>query len=84
MSREYVNWLQKQAQTNMTALFRLMQCRTGEQFVAAYNQLLGENIALALMFNGRVAEISKELVDRTAERMTEVAEQTRETKQQAA
>jgi hypothetical protein len=84
MSREYVNWLQKQAQTNMNSLVRLMQCRTGEQFVAAYNQLFGENIALALMLNGRVAEISKEVVDRTAERITEMAEQAQETKQQAA
>jgi hypothetical protein len=84
ISLEYVNWLQKQAQTNMTSLLRLMQCRTAEQLAAAYNQLLGENIALALMLNGRVAEISKEVVDRTAERMAEVVEQTRETKQQAA
>jgi hypothetical protein len=84
ISSEYVNWLQKQAQTNMTSLLRLMQCRTVEQLAAAYNQLLGENIALALMLNGRVAEISKEVVDRTAERMTEVAEQTREAKRQAA
>ena len=44
----------------------------------------GENIALALALNGRLAEISKEVVDRTAERITEVAEQTQQAKKQAA
>jgi hypothetical protein len=83
ISMEYVNWLQKQAQVNVTSLLRLMQCRTAQQLAAAYNQLLGENIALALMLNGRVAEISKEAVDRTAESMTEMAEETRVTQQGA-
>jgi hypothetical protein len=84
ISREYVNWAQNQVQTNTTSLAKMMRSRTPDEFLAAYNQLLGENIALALTLNGRVAEISKQVVDRTAERMTELAEQTQQTKDQAA
>jgi hypothetical protein len=84
ISREYVNWAQNQVQTNTTSLAKMMQSRTPDEFLAAYNQLLGENIALALTLNGRIAEISKQVVDRTAERMTELAQQTQQTKDQAA
>ena len=84
ISLEYVKWLQNQAQANIASLSRIVQCRTADQLLAAYNQLLGENMALALTLNGRVAEISKEVVDRTAERITELAEQTQQAKDQAA
>jgi hypothetical protein len=84
ISQEYVSWAQNQVQTNVTSLARITQCRTPDQLLAAYNQLLGENIALALTLNGRVAEISKQVVDRTAERITELAGQTQQTKDQAA
>jgi hypothetical protein len=84
ISREYVNWAQNQVQTNTTSLAKMMQSRTPDEFLAAYNQLLGENIALALTLNGRVAEISKQVVDRTAERIIKLAEQTQQTKGQAA
>jgi len=84
MSNEYMNWARNQMQTNVSSLVRLMQCRTPDQLLASYNQLLGEHIALALTLNGRLAEISKEVVDRTTERITEVAEQTQQAKKQAA
>jgi Phasin protein len=83
MSKEYMNWARNQMQTSVSSLARFMQCRTPDQLLACYNQLLGENIALALTLNGRLAEISKEVVDRTAERITEVAEQTQAEKQAA-
>jgi hypothetical protein len=84
MSNEYMTWARNQMQTNVSSLARFTQCRTPDQLLACYNQLLGENIALALTLNGRLAEISKEVVDRTAERITEVAEQTQQAKKQAA
>jgi hypothetical protein len=84
MTKEYMNWAQNQMQTNVNSLARFMQCRTPDQLLACSNQLLGESIALALALNGRLAEISKEVVDRTAERITEVAEQTQQAKKQAA
>jgi hypothetical protein len=84
MSNEYMNWARNQMQTNVSSLVRLMQCRTPDQLLACYNQLLGEHIALALTLNGRLAEISKEVVDRTTERITEVVEQTQQAKKQAA
>jgi hypothetical protein len=84
ISLEYMNWARNQAQTNVTSLARIMQCRTPDQLIASYNQFVGENIALALTLNGRVAEISKEVVDRTAERIIETAEQTQQAKDQAA
>jgi hypothetical protein len=61
-----------------------MQSRTPDQLVAAYNQLLGENIALILTLNGRIAEISKKGVDRTVERITDLAEEAELAKDQAA
>jgi hypothetical protein len=84
VSLECMNWARNQAQTNVTSLARIMQCRTPDQLIASYNQFVGENIALALTLNGRVAEISKEVVDRTAERIIEAAEQTQQAKNQAA
>jgi hypothetical protein len=84
ISLEYMNWARNQMQANVTSLARILQCRTPDQLVASYNQLVGENIALALTLNGRVAEISKEVVDRTAEGITEMAEQTQQAEKQAA
>jgi hypothetical protein len=74
ISREYVNWAQNQFQTNWGSLSRLMQCRTVGQLIAVQNQLLGENVALALTVNRRVAEISKDMADRMAEKVTEAGE----------
>jgi Phasin protein len=84
MSKEYLNWARNQMQTNVTSVARFMQCRTPDQLLACYNQLLGENIALALTLNGRLAEISKQVVDRTAETIIDVAEQKQEAEKQAA
>ena len=38
VSLEYVNWAQNQMQSSSTALSRMMQNRTPDQLVAAYNQ----------------------------------------------
>ena len=84
ISLEYVNWLQKQMQVNLTSVSRIMQSRTPDQLVAAYNQFVGENIALILTLNGRIAGISKAAVDRTAERITELAEEAELARDQAA
>src|SRR5262245_6763951 len=43
MSKEYMNWARNQMQTNVSSLARFMQCRTPDQLLACYNQLLGEN-----------------------------------------
>ena len=75
ISLEYAKWAQNQLQANLSSFFRIMQCRTPDQLFTAYNRLLGENIALALTLNGRVAEVSKAVVDRTAQKITEAAEQ---------
>jgi hypothetical protein len=84
ISREYMNWLQSQLQTNFKSVSSLMQCRTVEQFIAVQNQLLGENIALALSLNRRVAEISKEMADRAAGKIAEVAKDSQRAANQAA
>ena len=76
ISSEYMNWLQSNGLGNLTSLTRIMQSRTPDQLLSAHNQLLGENIARLLILNGRIAEISKEMVDRTADRITELAEET--------
>lgn len=70
LSRAYMTWLQEQYQANLSALSKLMQCRTPQELVAAQNQLLGENLALALTANRRFSEISKEVADQTAEKIT--------------
>jgi len=84
ISSEYVNWLQNQMQVNLASVSRIMQSRSPGQLVAAYNQLLGENIALILTLNGRIAGISKAAVDRAAERITELAEEAELARDQAA
>ena len=45
---EYAHWVQNQMQCNLASVSRIMQTRRPDQLVAAYNQLLGENVALLL------------------------------------
>lgn len=75
LSREYLNWARGQFQANLTAFSKLAQCRSPQELIAAQNQLFGENVALALSANRRFAEISKEIADRAAEKITQLADQ---------
>jgi hypothetical protein len=75
LSREYLNWARGQFQSNLTAFGKLAQCRSPQELIAAQNQLFGENVALALSANRRFAEISKEIADRAAEKITALADQ---------
>ena len=82
--QECVSWTQGQFQANLTAVSRLMQCRTPQELIAAQNQLFGENIALAITANRRIADISKEMADHAAEKITELANQTEQAGKRAA
>ena len=75
-SQEYLNWAQGQFQTTWTTLARLAQCRTPQEVLAAQNQLLGENVALALNANRRFAEIAKDMTDVAAAKISALAEHT--------
>lgn len=84
ITREYLTWAQGQFQATTGALARLAQCRTPQDLVATQNQLLGENIALVLNANRRVAEIAKEVADRAAEKITRLADDAEQARKQAA
>ena len=84
ISREYVSWVQGQFQTTLSTFSRLAQCRTPQELIAVQNQLFGENIALMLNANRRFAEIAKEMADRAAEKITDLADQTEQEQRRAA
>lgn len=75
LTREYLNWARGQLQANVSAFAKLAQCRSPQELIAAQNQLFGENVALALSANRRFAEISKEIAERAAEKITQLADQ---------
>jgi len=84
IAAEYVNWAQAQFRTNLSAVSRLLQCRTPQELLAAQNQLFGENLALALTAHRRFSEISKDMSDLAAEKIAELAEHTQDTEARAA
>jgi hypothetical protein len=73
ISSECVNWAQGQLHANLNAFSRWMQCRTTQELLAVQSQLFGENIALILIANRRLAEVAKKMADRAAGKITEMA-----------
>ena len=71
MSREWFEFIRGRMEYNMSRMDVLMRCRTPQDFAAVQSDLMRDNVESVLQSSRRVAEMSLQLADNAAKKMTE-------------
>ena len=77
ISREWFEFIRNQMEHNLSRMDDLMRCRTPQDFAAVQSDLVRDNVEGVLQSSRRVAEISLQLADNAAKKMTENGDATR-------
>jgi hypothetical protein len=70
MSREWFEFLRSRMDTNLNRIDDLMRCRTPQDFAALHSELVRENVEGVLQSSRRLAELSLQVADNAAKKMT--------------
>jgi phasin family protein len=73
ISREMVEFARKRVEQNLHRIDTLANCRTPQEFLAAQSDLVRDNIEHLVQSTRRISEISMEMADEAARRMSDLS-----------
>jgi hypothetical protein len=77
ISREWFEFVRGRMEHNLSRMDDLMRCRTPQDFAALHSEFLRDNVEGMLQSSRRLAELSLQVADNAAKKMTENGEAAR-------